>query len=189
MIAVDTLLNDHQPLHSDLQIDAWIVNRDNWTPWGKYQQALRELHGRRSTIESLTHEIAVAELDLNDLANRAPWFGTARRKRWSLAFDQQLRKLRDLRASLAECRREFSRFHAIASTLKEELGEIDPERRAQLDRETWTMRMRMMLALDLAANGRVSASLLGMLAAAPETIRKSLACEMREPSRLLALLE
>ena len=46
-------------------------------------------------------------------------------------------------------RTECARFLAIAITIKQQLGEISPERREKLDRDMWLARFKRMAALDL----------------------------------------
>lgn len=184
-MSVDELLQDHRALHSDLQIDAWILQQDNWTPWGRYQQALRELHGRRLAIETLTRELALALLDLEDIRRARPWFGANRRKRWSIRLEAQRCKLRDLRATLAEHHRERERFHHAASTLKAEIGDLTPERREHLDRETWMMRIRHKAAIDVLCNGRIGPSIIGMIAALPPEMRERAIAETQDRQKLL----
>lgn len=188
ILSVDDLLRDHQSLHSDLQIDAWILQADNWTPWGRYQQALRELHGRRAAIETLGRELELAQLDLEDIRRAKPWFGVSRRKRWALRIESQRCKLRDISASLSEHRREFERFREAAESLKAEIGEVTPERRAKLDRETWLVRIRQMAVVDLQCNGRVGPSLLKMIVALPEELRRLAVAETQD-QRLIAFVK
>lgn len=187
--AVDDLLRDHQSLHSDLQIDAWILNEGNPTDWGRYQQALRELHSRRAAVESLSREADLALLDLEECRRAKPWFGAVRRRRWAIRLEDRRCRLRDLLASLAEHRREFERFHAAAAELRGRLGEITPALRAEYDRELWIARIRQMAAVDLATNGRVGPALVKMVAALPADLRKRALDETRDPQRLLASLE
>jgi len=50
---VNTLLADHQPLHSEYQIRNFIIARSGCrNVWGMYKQCLRELASRKSIIES-----------------------------------------------------------------------------------------------------------------------------------------
>lgn len=189
MTSVDELLRDHQSLHSDLQIDAWILNEGNPTDWGRYQQSLRELHSRRGAVESLTREADLALLDLEQCRRSRPWFGSARRQRWATQLEQQRCRLRDVLASLAEHRRELERFHAAANVLRASLGEITPERRAELDRELWLARIQQMAAVEIVANGRIGPQLVKMVAALPADLRRRAIAQTRDKQGLIEMLD
>lgn len=186
---VDQLLRDHQPLHSDLQIEAWILTEGNWTDWGRYQQALRELHGRRAAIESLSRETDLALLDLRALERRRPLFGRDRRERWRIRVEAQQCKVRDLFATVIDTQREFERFHQLAAELKASLGEITPARRRELDRETWMTRIRYMAAIDFQFHGRMSPALVRMVAALPPELRHAALETARDPAKLMKTVE
>lgn len=185
----DELLRDHQSLHSTLQMDAWILTEGNWTDWGRYQQALRELHARRGTLESLLRKIELAKLDLAAFHRRRPWFGKERQKRWSLHVQEHEARLRDMIDSLAETHREHRHFYQVALELKARIGDVTPEKREQLDRETWMVRIQKMVAIDAHTHGRIGPAVLKMIASLPVDLRRQAIEVARNPTLIRQAVE
>ena len=144
MNQLNELLKDHQPFHSEFQMDHFITIRAGGTPWGMYRQALRELDSRKSAL--LEHYS----------------------KRQSLEMQKNT-----LDRTIADQEREFKHFYAQAVALKNDLGELTPERKAQLERETWLHRLKMKAAIELRTIGRVSEDTMETLLALPKVEREA----------------
>lgn len=164
------LLADLQSGHSAFQMDAFIVQSGNWTPYGRYMQALRELDKRRRGIVELKFQLEQLQLDA-ERNHRWRITSSGRRarslesRRLSHAFAECERKLKDTE-------RERDHFFLIASELKAELGELTSDRRETLEAETWEVRARTMAAIDVAASGGVSHATAELIAALPDTMRR-----------------
>lgn len=173
-MGIEQLLFDHQPRHSDLQIDQFIVMKGNWTPYGRYKQALREIDSRYSGLQDMREDAELAVLDLDDakVALQRELKGTPGFARKQIAYNRQARRLEQIRRTIATQQRELDRLVALATDLKQQIGELTPERREALDRETWSVRVRAMVALDMFTQGGLSPATAELLIALPAEIRR-----------------
>ena len=166
------LIADHQLYHSNFQMDHLITIRAGGTTYGQYKQALRELYKRYRGLKELYAERELAQIDaeeLTELANGNTY--DARRNRIRLA--QKRMALEEISKNIEDTEREFQRFYAQAEALKEQIGELTPERRAALDRDMWEYKLKEMAALDLATSGRLSLNTYEFIGACPPEMRKS----------------
>lgn len=177
------LLADHQPSHSDWQIDHFILSANGRTVYGRYKQALRELHKRFRGLKGLYAERALLGLDIEEMAEAqpaAPESLAARRRTIQVA--QKRMALDDLEQSIADTEREFLRFYRHAAILKEQVGELTPGRRAELDRDMWLHQTKALAAADIMVQGALSQGTVNLLMAAPPQERQQLWAEIHEDS-------
>lgn len=141
--------------HTPFQIDHFILRRGNWTPWGEYRQCVREIRRRRRGVVQLDDEIHAVLLDLADA--RGTWcFRERSRARRTIRVRGLLEKVRELERAQSNERRELAHFEARARALRAELGELSQQRREDLEREAWLVRIRIMVASDLARTHTVA---------------------------------
>ncbi len=95
----------------------------------------------------------------------------------------------DVEFSIRDTEREFLRFFGIAAALKQRLGELTPERRAQLDEEMWEHRLKCLAAVDFISQGRLSAGTVEFLQACPLAMRRRVADLVLDPRRHAELIE
>ncbi len=165
-VALKVLLGDHQLYHSDLQMERWIVARGNLTAYGRYKQALREVHKRYRGLKTLYVERQLVQIDVDELvaADNADPFEKCRD---AVRLVQKRMALEDIEFNVTETAREFGKFVEIASALKKAVGTLTPERRDELDREEWRLRLRAMVAVDLVAHGTLQRQTVELLMASP----------------------
>lgn len=167
-MSLEGLFADHQLYHSDWQIDHFILSANGGTIYGRYKQALRELHKRYRGLKGLYAERALLEIDIEELADvesKAPESPDARRHAIRLA--QKRMALDGLQRNIRDTEREFLRFYAHATMLKEQVGELTPERRAELDRDMWLHQIKAMAAADIMALGHLNSGTVNLLMAIP----------------------
>lgn len=150
--------------HSDFQIDHFVINKGNWTPYGQLKQIRREIAGRERGIAELRLDLEEKHIDLEE-CDQATARGRVQVKRIHLAIEA-------IGESIATTERELSRFREIESTLKVEGDE------AELDQEMWLTKIRVMLALDLLCNGRPSTNLVALLLSTPPQFRQQVVKEV-----------
>jgi hypothetical protein len=175
MHALNELLSDHQIYHSDLQIDSFITTKTGGTKYGMYKQALRELDARVHNLRSLYLQRAAMLESLEKLRKRRGWrwwFLSPLKKK--LILVQAECSFDDMERNIAEVEREFRRFYAIASSLKDEIGELTPERRAELDEDLWRHNAKKAAALDIMSTGRVGRSTIEMIQCLPPPMRQGI---------------
>jgi len=179
MIPIADLLKDHQLYHSNLQMDYFITVRNGATAYGCYKQALRELSKRQESIEKLELDIDEAALNIADLQSRWIWSNTGRKRR-EIQLERLWLSVDGLKKSLEDTRRERDRFWAQASDLKEQVGDLTPERRAVLDREMWVIKIKQIAAADLLTQGRISREVIDLICSLPVNDRCSLMAQLTD---------
>jgi hypothetical protein len=182
------LFADLRGAHSDLQIDRFILAKSGGgTAWGRYHQALRELHKRWRGLKQIEIERRRRDVDVREKEETiARLEGMAGEERGETRFDLERARidLAELRMAeeegeraQAETEREFKRFFAHAAALKAEIGDVDDERRAQLDHEFWLRQLTIEASLDMATHGRPSRGVLEVI------------CALTKEDRVLVLQE
>jgi hypothetical protein len=151
--------------HSDFQIDHFIVNKGNWTPYGQLKQIRREIEGRERSLAELAIDLEEKRLDLEECADTPR--GRLQARRVNLA-------IQGIQESIATTERELTRFREMESTLDVSGDESD------LDREMWLTRLRVMLALDLLCNGRPSSNLMTLVLSTPPDFRRQAITEVMQ---------
>ena len=172
MIGVNELLKDHQLYHSDFQIDNFITLRSGGTPYGQYKQALRELDKRKRGLKGLYAEKALLQVDIDELNAKLEYakdsFETRRNQ---IERSKHIMQMEDLDRNIQDTEREFVRFYSQAASLKEQIGELTPERRKQLDEEMWAFNLKKLAAMDVVTAGNVQKNTLEIIMAAPVEMR------------------
>lgn len=169
------LLADNQAAHSDFQMDRFIIQANGLTTYGCYKQALRELDGRFHTMLDQWITLEGLRLDEADAAEHAT------DRRGQLALARIRLSIMAVEGQFSESKREFLRFLAHADHLKKQIGELTPERRAELEAEFWTEKIRRDGLLEMQSHGSASVAtrrLFAMLS--PE--QKALAAATGEPT-------
>jgi hypothetical protein len=152
-IKIKKLMADNQELHSDFQIDNFIIGNQG-DRWAQYKQCLREISGRRENIRLKKSEAELLRLDID--RKKIYWPSRYGRKKAKIKRQEKLKRFEDLRAIISEYERELSRFLKHALELKRHFGNINRERRQQLELESWTAKGRKMAAIDRVLTGRIS---------------------------------
>lgn len=155
--------------HSEFQIDHFIVNKGNWTPYGRYKQCQREIRSRESGIKYMELELAEKAIDLEEAKESWKGLSGLDHQRKEIEIQRIELSMEGIRESLATNKRELTRFKRLA----EELKPLVKGDENQLDRETWLTKIRVMLAVDLLCNGRPSTNLVTLVLSTPEEFRKT----------------
>jgi hypothetical protein len=164
--------------HSAYQIEHFITTRGNWTPWGKLQQALREVRTRRRARAQLCSEIELAQIER--IETRREWcFRETSRRRRAIRLRRLDERIDELTECLAANGRALVQFQREARSAALEVGPVSSERRAALERETWNVRIRAMAAIDVHARGSLSPATLELLCAIPSVEREAIFTEIR----------
>lgn len=166
---IKKLLADHQEKHSDFQIDNFIVGGQGDT-WAQYKQALREIAGRRDSLQALKEDLELLELE----RRRFKFFRIGERAQAAarIAAARRIRKRAAMVQSIAQTERELKRFVGIALELKNAIGDIDKIRRRELEAESWARKARKMAAVDIFLSGSLSRQTMDFLLSFPKEQRK-----------------
>lgn len=181
---VERLLADYRPEHSEFQIENFIIGAQGGE-WARYRQALRELASRHDGMVESGLEIARLGAEIESArGSLLRWF-----KKKRIAWLERKRKaLKERRASKV---REYCHFYRIARDLKRRIGEVNAERRRELESQMWTERARRMAAIDLLSLGGLQRSTVEFIASFPREIRRQIVSDLRPDNRqkLLSVLD
>jgi len=184
---LNNLLADHEPGHSDFQIDNFILGSPECgTTYGKYRQVLRELEGRRAGLIGLYLDREEAQINIDELEAAADEMGQRRR---AIALMRARISLDNLQRGIVHTEGEFRRFYAHAVALKKILGTLTPERKRTLDLEMWQHKARCSAAMDWNIYGRLSTDTLRLAMMMPPDMRPEFLSELRDSRGMTAWLE
>ena len=187
MIGLDELFSDHQLYHSDFQMDHLITIRAGGTVYGQYKQALRELYKRYRGLKGLYSERELLQVDIDELDEKAT-DNRFEARRNDINRKTKLMNAQEMDKNIEETEREFKRFYAQAAALKEQVGELTPERRDALDRDMWDFKIREMAAVDYLTTGRLGVNTVEFIGSLPSEMRQGV-LEQISPAKQVALIE
>jgi len=149
---LEELLSDHQPFHSNFQIDHFIIRKSAPTAFGQYVQVLRELDARVEELKSAYVRIEKQKIECSSLESAIP--RSKSREIHALDILEANRKLDHEETMQTDRFREFARLYSIAVQLKEEVGELTQERRDKLDAENWETVLAERFVFQIQNNAR-----------------------------------
>ena len=152
-IEIKKLLMDYQELHSEFQIDNFIIGNQG-DKWAQYKQCLREIKARCESVESDKMQVEI--LKMKPKPRRLFWpskINIAKRKLAEISHKKQLDSIRD---TIKERERELDCFLKQAVRLKKQIGNVNRERRQKLELQSWTAKGRRMAAVDRILTGGIS---------------------------------
>jgi hypothetical protein len=167
------LLTDHELFHSEFQIRNLIVCRAGGTVFGAYKQAVRELWSRLTGIASELERIE--SLGGLDAVGNSAIKGVA-------PFHLQIGSSNQIINSIRDTLRETVILYNLASTLRDLLGDLNPEKKAMLEEELWLHRVKSAIAVDFISIGGISAPTVELLHALPIKIRQPVLDLLLSPS-------
>lgn len=184
MTEIEKLLADHEAGHSVFQMDYFITSKaGGMTAYGQYKQALRELHKRYAGLK----ELGFAKMKLNAKIEKLAYELTLEKadpfayKRDSIKLERRQWQLSELENTIADTQREYDHFAMQALALKEQVGELSPERRRELDAEMWVTNIKRMAALDFIISKAISRQTFEIMLSLPAELYG----EFRDPEKLL----
>jgi hypothetical protein len=174
------LFIDHRLYHEEIQQDNFIVARAGITDYGKYKQALRELHKRYRGLKQIEIEKKKNELKIRRYTILGIVFFFIPMIRIKLAECKMAHE--EIKFNISETQREFDRFYTLACTYKEKTGELTPEKRNQYENEYWKTYLKRQLAIEYIAYGNPTNVTLELIGSAPTAMKRELLAWMRQPT-------
>lgn len=171
---INKLLEDYQELHSDFQIDNFIIGNQG-DSWAQYKQCLREMKSRVESIESDKMQAEI--LERKPKQSKIFWPSKSNLEKRRVEKISNRTRLNTIYAMIKERERELSRFLEHAQRLKDEIGTIDQDRRYQLEIESWTAKGRKLAAIDLLSYGRISTQTLDFILSLPADVTEKILME------------
>jgi hypothetical protein len=180
------LLDDHQTGHSEFQDDYMITIRAGGNLYGQYKQALRELYKRVRGHREASCDLEITQLTIDEYKdqqyNGANKFEKRRaaieRRRAEMQLEEGERVIKDNK-------RELIRFYQQACQLKEEIGELTPEKRKTLDYDMWMEQFKGHMAVDLFCHGTLRPNTFEAITALPLEMKMNLLAWLGDRSQHL----
>ena len=161
--------------HSATQMDSFILEANGVSTYGKYRQALRQLHQLIRSVRNLRYEIERVDIDVDECVyNIQEGFRDKfDERRCIIDLAESRFKAADLQEKFASKSRELQHFHDAAIKLKDELSVDVSDPAAQLEAELdhWTELYCRDVTLQLQSTGTVHVGLLRDIHALPDKQR------------------
>lgn len=178
---IELLLKDYQRYHSEFQIDNFIVGNagDNWA---SYKQCLREIKTRKQEIKINKQKIELAGLEYKALKRKRFFkFTKYSRLKIKFAIENGKENLFEMREDLRDIERELDRFVKIAFKLKKQIGDLNFEKRAALESNSWLNKARFLSLIDSITNhGQPSRATVEFIFALPNHLQQIIFSEIAE---------
>jgi coenzyme F420-reducing hydrogenase delta subunit len=184
---IDEILKDYESKHSEYQIENFIVGMQVGD-WAKYKQCLREIKNRVETLQGLKEELEIERLKSNGYFNIATSISRRKRRLKEIGRVRKKRALKALDDDIISTEREISKFFEVAKKLKEEIGDLTPEKRDLLEADSWFQKARQMAAIDMICDHGLSKPTFEMILALPEKDKNTILTELgscKDPRKLL----
>jgi hypothetical protein len=185
---INDLLKDHTAGHSEFQIKNFIVGSEAH-PWHRYKQCLREIAGRKESIELGEQEIRYMEEDIGRLKK---WdkFNPFFRKKRSRMLAILLAKRKAGLKSITNNVRELERFVQAAVAIRKSSGfeKLSIEKKRYLEAEAWREKAKFMLCMDLFCTGRPTKQTIEFIYKLPREAKRELLMEV-DPSNQKKIIE
>lgn len=172
MHKISELLKDCYSGHDDTQISSFMIIKNGGTTWGCYKQALRELAARVSTLRKSWINIQRANRTLDKTTDDLEY----------LSLELELATLYEHTNTV---KREASKIYAIASFLKDQIGELTSKKVKELDQELWMHRIKVNAVQDILDKARLSASTRSMIQSLPRAFKAELHEALLDPEKLV----
>jgi len=183
------LLDDHQTGMSQFQDDNLVTVRAGGTLYGQYKQALRELYKRFRGLRESTCERERLVIDIEELSEKILDCEGFEKRRSEVDYKHKVMLMEEANRAIMDTRREFTRFYQQAAYLKDQLGELTPEKRHKLDIEMWEFRIKEMAVIDWITNGRLRNSTYEFLQATPPEMKLRLVESLRDQNNTIEWYE
>jgi hypothetical protein len=173
---IEGLFADHQPHNSDFQVERFAIAANGGTPFGCYQQSLRDLRTSYDALTGYYFELEKLRLDLEEQEQHPAYDDENGRSIETRRAHLEARRLRARIAAIehhaADQGRVFGKLLALARAFKRMIGELTPERRAECEADTWEHHAKVAIAVDLASGvPALPRATLEMIAALPVDMR------------------
>jgi len=180
---INDLLKDHAAGHSDFQIENFIVGSEAH-PWHRYKQCLREIAGRKESIEMGEQEIRYMEEDIGRLKKWDRFSPFSRKKRSRMIAILMAKRTAGLN-SIRNNARELQRFVESAVAIRESHGfkNLSAEKKRYLEADAWREKAKWMICLDMFCFGNISKPTLEFTYKLPKAVKRELIMQLKDLTR------
>lgn len=165
--AIKRILKDDQgERHSDFKIKYFMIG-NKVDDWEKYKQCLLEMNGRYGELKANRVRLRAAAIYKNSFRYKIKKFYEqlmGRGELFKLSFEAQEEKTKSRNKFLTD---ELSVMLKIAVKLKENFGNITPEKRDRLEFESAILKAQKLAFLDLFTVGKIQRTTIDFINALP----------------------
>ena len=183
---LNELLQDHEVYHSEFQMDTFIIGGRHL--FDQYKQALRELYKRVRGLREIIVNKELLQVDIDEAEVNVP-DDEFEKRRWTIRQKQRMGQMEEANRSLEHTRREALRFYKHAVCLKSQIGELTPEKRAKLEKESWLYTLKKRAAIQKISQGRVNDTTIKNIMGLPKEERLQFINEIKNDAHLIPWLE
>ena len=187
-MTIADLLEDHRTGQDETQLGSFVLG--GRTKWGTYKQAIRELYKRIRGLRQMITEKDLLDLDIEELKEECEKEPASRSgKRAAIKLRQKFGQMEELERGIKDTKREAVLFYKVALSIKNELGNITDDTRADLDRAEWRWWHLKRAAISKLTTGRVDSTTLKNLCSLPITERSEWMNIIKNDNALVKMLE
>ena len=184
------LLNDHQLGMSEFQDDYFVTVKSGGTLYGQYKQALRELYKRFRSLREIQCDYEKLQIEIEQYLDT--YKNNKESFKGRLAFVEYKRsimQLEELERLNKDTKREFKRFYKQGIYLKEQIGELTPQKRELLEKDMWLFKVKELICIDWVTNKNISRSTFELIHSLPQEMKSEITKVMQNQNELLEWYE
>ncbi len=181
------LIKDHEPKHSEFQIKNFIIGGQGGD-WFKYKQCLREIKSRVESLDSAEDQLTLFEIGKKSIKRKIKLLLMGETKR-QIFLKSEKRSAVAMAENIKHTKRELGEFAKIAKQLKSKLGDIDTDKRLELESAAWIEKGRQMAAIEIMTMGGLSKTTMEFILSLPKESRRGILIEMKsiKPETILQI--
>lgn len=178
----EELFKDLELAHSDFQIHNFVLGEEKGiTEWGKYKQALRELHKRVRGVKQLLFQMERDKIEIEKIKRKIERLKKGKYQDYDLDVKleeinlaEKQTNLKIAEKSLQELLREAEEFYKVVVVLKEKFKNLSKEDKWRLEKEYWMLKFKRDIEDSLLAGQKPSFGLMRVIKSLPLDMQKEL---------------
>lgn len=172
---LQSFLQEYNPGHDDIQMEYFIVG-NGVTDYGKYKQALAEMHTNLTGLQNsyieqkkLNAKIAILEAECQELEDSS--VGRAKRDLKNVQIEEKQILIFNLQKNIARNSHELAKMYELAKEYKKSIEGKDQK---ELEKEYHVERLKKLLAMNTLWGGGNLSGVMDVITTLPEGLQKSL---------------
>jgi len=178
----EELFEDLELAHSSFQIHNFILGEEKGiTDWGKYKQALRELHKRVRGIKQLVFQIERDKIEIEKIKRKIQKIKEEKPENYDLDIKLEEINLKEKQInlklgekSLQETLREAEEFYKAVTILREKFKNLSKKEKENLEKEYWMLKFKRDIEDSLLSGHKPSLGLIRTIRTLPLPMQKEL---------------
>jgi hypothetical protein len=174
MQKIKELLKDHREGHSKFQVENFIVNSQAH-PWHRYKQCLREIAGRRDSVQSGIDQVFVLNSEIKKM-KKGGLIGLFSKQKRAKKISALREQKKSAVKSVYNARRELRYFlnAVLALRKKHNYQNLSRAQKEVLEESAWMEKGKFMLCMDMFCFNHPSKQTIEFIYMLPRKIRREL---------------